>query len=420
MSGEVLGASYYFEPLDDGDDAGDEDDEDDDDDDDDDDDATVVDAAAGHRRPTHSFYHDLESFFWILLWYCILRVGPAMRREKLWATGTSQLKTMYKHLFSTPENDQLARNKATIFREEVTFKAALEQVSKWCVSLKPLLRQLRGILLKGYMAHDFSDKEAYEDFMAAFNQAENTLLRQDKPLTELRQAGYDREVARRAADTTDWQLPSRTLASPAAPPEERVGELASGSEAHELARDSSPDGAERMGTPTRSLATDFAAMWLAPDTPPRDTSPTELRASQEALSLSGDHPQTSEHPDSSEDVEVNPFAPMPQISRMTSKQRQTTKKTVPQSQAVDTKASAVTSTGVVTRAMRRTTLAIRSSSRVQTRSRRIPASSKAGTKKIGTSRVMKRTQEECDEAQGADAPGNTSGHRKGKEKTAAK
>ena len=91
-----------------------------------------------------------------------------MRREKLWAKGTSELKSIYKHLFSTLDNDQLAFNKTAVFREEVFDHQSSSQTSIQVVYVaETSAPSIKGILLESYMAHHFSDKKAYDDFMTA-------------------------------------------------------------------------------------------------------------------------------------------------------------------------------------------------------------------------------------------------------------
>ena len=233
------------------------------------------------------------------------------------------------------------------------------------------------------MAHDLSDNKAYDTFMAAFEQTENTVLHQDKPRTQSRQEGYDRGVARRAADRADWQLSSKTLASPAASLEDVKEEQASACEGHAPAQDGSSDGQERTGTPTRNLATDVAAMLPLPDTSPRGSSPTEdLRASQEAQPPG--RPRIPQAPDPSE-TEINPFVPMQQTLHTMSRQRgsvnKPTKASARQQQVRETKFHQVRQAFLP--AMRRAASAVTSSPGIRTRSQRFPVASKAATKKAG-------------------------------------
>lgn len=259
MSGEILGEVHYFDLDGEGDDTIDDDDDDD---------------VPGLSRPTHSFWHDLASILWILFWYCI---GPAMRREPLWAPPTRRADSGIRMTGSSilQQTLFLAFNKANTLSMDWLFEATLRQVSQWCTPLKPLLRQLRNILLKGYKAHDFSAEQTYGDFMAAFQAAEEVLLQEKTTLAHpLRQHAYHVEVARCEADRMEWQLPSRVLVN-TAPLEVEMVHYTGESEADEPALGSLSDREEGMCKSTHDPAPAFAAALLAPDASSRSNSPTE-------------------------------------------------------------------------------------------------------------------------------------------------
>ncbi|EPS97393.1 hypothetical protein FOMPIDRAFT_1052371 [Fomitopsis schrenkii] len=410
IAGEILSEKHYFNPSDGDSDNGDEngEDADDEDADDEDDNATITNVVPGPRQPTHSFFHDLESCLWILLWYGIVRIGPAMRRDKLWdpRQGTGDLQDIYRRFFTTPGNHALGFNKATLFQLDSSFEQALTQVSKWCAPLKPLLRQLRDILLQGYKARDFPEEQTYEGFMNAFEGAERQLLRNQKPLPPKRQEAYNVEVARRSADRTDWQLPSRQLVSPAASPEEDEEAPSAGeAEAREPTSGSSSDGEEQMRTLTRDLAAEFAAVSLDPDTPPRGNSPTEswrapIDDHSSSSSESSSPSPTSRRLATSKDqpTAADSSASMPQTEQTTSKQRQpakatakapakttakqTTKATAKAKRPQTATGPSVTqSTGILTRAMKRAASAVADLSSLQTQSQRVNEFSATAAKK---------------------------------------
>lgn len=47
-----------------------------------------------HTPPMHDAVHDLESFFWVLLWLCLSRVGPGVRRSELSDLTSTSLQEM--------------------------------------------------------------------------------------------------------------------------------------------------------------------------------------------------------------------------------------------------------------------------------------------------------------------------------------
>ena len=343
MSGEILGRERYFKLAR----------RKDDDDDDGDADAQTIRVVA----PAHSFWHDLESLFWILFWLCMCRAGPTMQRPEIWLKfqeRETEAGAEYKQLFGDAANHQLAKNKTVIIKFEDHFELAMEHIHGWCWQLRPLLRQFSVILRNGYRSHRFSVNETYDAFTAALQEAEKRLLAKPKTLQPEQQAAYDVEENRRAADSKDWKLPSRTLP--------KLAQL--------FNIDEEPPAPE---PPVEKLA----ALVLIPNSE-RDGSPD---------SADGDAGQTAKAPPVSKIQTGKAPARKAAASKAVSKRVQAA-----------TAVPAARSTGMRTRAMGRAALPAPSSSTVQTQPQRVAAPPEKTKKKAAPRRAAKRAQEEEDEA----------------------
>ncbi|KAH9833523.1 uncharacterized protein C8Q71DRAFT_849857 [Rhodofomes roseus] len=164
-------------------------------------------------RPLHTFHHDLESLFWILLWICICRAGPALRRfRSVGKADDSDALSQHNLLFTAPGQKQLGRNKRNLIRNEEDFDDCLEVVADYYQPLLPLLRCLWGILRKGYQVRHFDDSEAYAAFLEAFKDAEKSLGDKPEQLNEDQERAFQAEKRRREEDLMNWKRSPRKLA----------------------------------------------------------------------------------------------------------------------------------------------------------------------------------------------------------------
>ena len=167
--------------------------------------------------PTHWFYHDLESLFWVLFWLCVCRSGPATRRTDIFDNSDrANVKNLsvYNRLFSAGGNDQLANNKAQIIEVARQFENNAVAVSQWGRPVKLLLRQLNTILRTHYEKQEFPVTETYSAFMKALKDAEQLFIKRYDEVVDEQDPAYRAECARRAADRKDWTLPARKLSEP--------------------------------------------------------------------------------------------------------------------------------------------------------------------------------------------------------------
>ncbi|KZT70394.1 hypothetical protein DAEQUDRAFT_764574 [Daedalea quercina L-15889] len=259
MSGEILGRGQYG--------GGDEDEE-------------------GVSAPlTHTFYHDLESLFWILVGLCLCRAGPAMRRAELWTQN--DLSWQYTYLFRAVGNAQLAFNKRIVKSLQNNFKKVFKVISNWNASQKPLLLRLWALPNKKHQTQDFPCEETYKSFMDAFRQAEQELRRifpSNDPthfllnLTPEQKAVYAEEVKRREADYNDSErTPKKLLKQPKQLEEDE--QLYAAPVSHlPIANDDDDSGEERNPSPTlrirgSNVVLDFDALLLVPDAAPARSRP---------------------------------------------------------------------------------------------------------------------------------------------------
>ncbi|KAI0924109.1 hypothetical protein AcV5_010538 [Taiwanofungus camphoratus] len=160
-------------------------------------------------HPKHDFIHDLESFFWVLVWLCMSRSGPAKRREELITPNSEddEFCETFKQLFEGSD-DVLVLMKEKVFRVPESFDSAvLDHVTDWCDPLKSLLEKFYDILTAAYADEKRNfDIKIYEAVINAFQTMEDELeKRPEKKYAKLR----EHEEARRHRDLQGhWDLSS--------------------------------------------------------------------------------------------------------------------------------------------------------------------------------------------------------------------
>lgn len=394
MSGEILGRSQYFSEY-----GGEEYD--------------VVDrserkAVIKEDAPTHSFYHDLESLFWVLFWICVCRGGPALRRADLFDKNdpvNKRFRSFYISLFSVVGNDQLASNKALVIENWREFEKKVMAVSDWCWPLRSLLRNFIRILRKHYEEKHFPENEIYEAFISALEESERSIIADSMDPTKKTQPSaeeikaYNAEVERRAQDCRDWKIPVRTLPEPNAILEANEEPLHSSDEAHPPVARSRPDDSHEK-PPLRPLEDALEALHLVPG-PPSSNSSESAGSAQTATGKQREKSPASKHSHSSNTPQsaVTSLAAKPQTAKAPSTKVPTNKGAPKKAQAAPA-TSVAQSTGVLTRAMKRAALAVASSSTTQSRPR---GASDTASKKAGPSRSAGRTLDASDEARGTDS-----------------
>ena len=158
--------------------------------------------------PRHDFNHDLESILWILLWICLCKCGggirrPAMRDEK--HPQHEELVKIMELLFQAENIVHLGEIKLAAILSERLFKRYLKYIDDFYRPLEPLLLKLYRILRAGYEAHHFDFDATMDAFRAAFDEAEQELIRNPPILTPEQDANVRAEEVRRVKDEDDWE-----------------------------------------------------------------------------------------------------------------------------------------------------------------------------------------------------------------------
>ncbi|KAI0924873.1 hypothetical protein AcV7_010460 [Taiwanofungus camphoratus] len=155
--------------------------------------------------PKHSFIHDLESFFWCLVWLCMSRDGPERRRTELFR-GDNQpknkaLRRFFANLFEGLD-DLLVATKVNIFRCQPDFsEMVLNNVTDYYRPLVPLLSDFYQILLDAYTdERQKLDMDIYNKVIAAFESIEEQLNDQPIDVTEEYCRLREKEEERRRQD----------------------------------------------------------------------------------------------------------------------------------------------------------------------------------------------------------------------------
>lgn len=180
----------------------------------------------------HDAIHDMESFFWTLLYLCITRPGPGGdRREELdgdipddapSVEDVAELRRIV-FCFFGDETEKIAMNKAQLFSEPELFEeGVLRHIHPYFEPLKPLLRQWWDLLL---LAHEFEGYEyhgIHKFVIALLEKALQELPAENSPEDEERarrarerRDEFVREVTRAHLDTCPSQV--EAAPSPASP-----------------------------------------------------------------------------------------------------------------------------------------------------------------------------------------------------------
>ncbi|KAH8089884.1 hypothetical protein BXZ70DRAFT_495190 [Cristinia sonorae] len=114
------------------------------------------DLTPGSRIPIHSSIHDIESFFWVLVYHCLVRAGPggAHRTELDPKVGTNDIKDIVYTLFEAEES-RMSKTKREVFECTSEFQSrVVDRFHSYFAPLKPLVLRWRQILMSNYIVSD--------------------------------------------------------------------------------------------------------------------------------------------------------------------------------------------------------------------------------------------------------------------------
>ncbi|THH13566.1 hypothetical protein EW146_g6674 [Bondarzewia mesenterica] len=132
------------------------------------------------EEPKHDAVHDLESFFWVLLYLCLARAAPCIRRKELMSAPLpmkTRLQKSFGRLFEARDRSTLVLSKREVFG----VNPALEDdiilfISPFCSPLTCLISEFHGILHEAYKSYSFEG--IHDKVIAAFERAELSLVHQ--------------------------------------------------------------------------------------------------------------------------------------------------------------------------------------------------------------------------------------------------
>ena len=117
------------------------------------------------RGDSHSFMHDLESFFWVLFWICIHYTGQGKESEdvdgfKDWNYESTENLAIFKSGLVLPKN----------------FKAQLGQyTTEYCRPIIPLVTELWEEVFPHGQSYDYEDETLYARMKAVLEKAREAL-----------------------------------------------------------------------------------------------------------------------------------------------------------------------------------------------------------------------------------------------------
>ena len=114
------------------------------------------------RGKSHSFMHDLESFFWVLLWICIHWNGPGEERRK-----TNEFEE-----WNTEPVEYLTKTKIGMASEEDRFSKEIgDSFSEYCKRLIPCVQALRKVVFPEGKWRLSEDMKLYAQINAVLEKA---------------------------------------------------------------------------------------------------------------------------------------------------------------------------------------------------------------------------------------------------------
>ena len=107
----------------------------------------------------HNFMHDLESFFWVLLWMCVHWNGPDKEDTK------STLEN-----WNFMNSTELIRNKTSIVEEEC-FLQILTEFTSHCTEMEKCVKKIHGIVFPNHSKWKSLNRNVYSDMQRELENA---------------------------------------------------------------------------------------------------------------------------------------------------------------------------------------------------------------------------------------------------------
>lgn len=164
---------------------------------------------------THDAVHDLESFFWVLMWLCMSRGAPSRRRDELQAqpdgsVSTRNLRALFHKHFESEDVEKIGILRDSFWKDGLRNGILLTNFTAYCMPLQTLADQFFSILQAAYSSRNF--EKLHEDVIKCFD-ASLAGLHQNPPkysaelLSKIETAQRD-EDERRRNDLGVWNWTS--------------------------------------------------------------------------------------------------------------------------------------------------------------------------------------------------------------------
>ncbi|KAA1473322.1 hypothetical protein DENSPDRAFT_839781 [Dentipellis sp. KUC8613] len=178
---------------------------------------------ADSKQHTHSAIHDLESFFWVLLYLCVTRKGPGgARRDELIRneqdTNTQAIHSVVYCLFDSDKEATLADNKELFFESPGDLNEYIFPCfHPYFEPLKPLISTWWKVLRLGYFSYDaITQTFIHQRVLNILDNFLETFV-PEVPSPEIEKATNE-ELQRRRGDLGTYVLPAPNTATPVTPP----------------------------------------------------------------------------------------------------------------------------------------------------------------------------------------------------------
>ena len=128
-----------------------------------------------------TFYHDLESIFWIMIWLCLAKGSTVLPRPVV-ASGLALRDADARHakevrwLFE--DVSTMARYKRVAITVSQEIRYTLGLVDDFLAPVVSLLETFCSLLAEGYATHDFHFDRTFDALKSIFGEAECRLLKE--------------------------------------------------------------------------------------------------------------------------------------------------------------------------------------------------------------------------------------------------
>ncbi|EIN14714.1 hypothetical protein PUNSTDRAFT_130341 [Punctularia strigosozonata HHB-11173 SS5] len=129
----------------------------------------------------HKVHHDLQSFFYVLCWACIVLEGPGQNRRRF-----DPMKTKLKVWMVGDDEETIGLNKSGQMRSDIAFEKLLEDFHPYFEELKPTVRELRRVFRVDEWEKPDYDPPDYDDILTILKARRDALPLVEVPVPKAR------------------------------------------------------------------------------------------------------------------------------------------------------------------------------------------------------------------------------------------